>query len=203
MHAAAAAGSFSAQREIEEEADRLMKESAVPRRGTQPVMEPVTKPTNPKDIVGSDKLPLHLVPDTMMVMASIAFLNGGLKYGRSNWRNAGVRASIYKDAAMRHIMAWFEGEEVDEEGVPHLSSALACLGIIVDARAAGKLNDDRNFAGGYRRLATELTPHVARLKALHAGRDPKHYTIQDSRLDDELRQETFAPLDTLGLEGAR
>ena len=43
----------------------------------------------------------------------------------------------------------------------------------VDARAAGKLNDDRMVAGGYRKLVDALTPHVKRLK----DRSPLHYTI--------------------------
>ena len=132
-------------------------------------------PENPKDIVGSDKLPLHLWPTTASAMGCIALLNGALKYGRSNWRHTGVRSSVYVDACQRHLAAWFEGEEADEEGVPHLSAALACLAIIVDCQAAGKLKDDRQFPGGHRKLIDSLTPHVKRLKALHGGKSPKHY----------------------------
>jgi hypothetical protein len=139
------------------------------------------KPSNPKDMIGSDKLPLHLWPATATAMGCIGFLNGLLKYGRANFRVHGIRASIYIDAAKRHLDAWFEGEECDpDDGVPHLSAALACIGIVVDALAAGKLNDDRNVRGGYRKLVGELTPHVARLKKLHEGKDPKHYTIADN-----------------------
>ena len=137
-----------------------------------------SKPTNPKDLIGSDKVPLHLWPTTATALGSIAMLNGALKYGRSNFRACGVRASIYYDAARRHLDAWFEGEECDpEDGVPHLSAALACLAIIVDALAAGKLRDDRMMKGGYRRLMDQLTPQVKRLKDLHKGRNPTHYTI--------------------------
>lgn len=135
---------------------------------------------NPKDIVGSGKLPLHLWPTTATAMGCIALLNGALKYGRSNWREVGVKASIYVDACQRHLMAWFEGEHADEEGVPHLSSALACLAILVDCEAAGLLKDDRQVEGGHRELIDALTPHVARLRQLHAGKSPKHYTIEDS-----------------------
>ncbi len=138
------------------------------------------KPTNPKDAIGSDKLPLHLWPATATVLGTLGLLDGALKYGRSNWRHAGVRATIYTDAAERHIRAWLEGEDVDpDSGVPHIGHALACLAIVADAQAAGKLIDDRNTPGGYRAAVTAATPHVARLKALHADRNPKHYTIQD------------------------
>lgn len=140
-----------------------------------------TKPTNPKDLIGSGKLPLHLWPETATALGCLGLLDGMLKYGRSNFRAIGVRASIYYDAARRHMNAWFEGEEFDpDSGLPHLAHALACLAILADAQAAGKLNDDRMVAGGYRKLVTELTPHVARLKALHADKSPKHYTIADS-----------------------
>jgi len=136
---------------------------------------------NPKDTVGGSKLPLHLWPTTATAMGSIALLNGALKYGRGNWREVGIRASIYVDACQRHLAAWFEGAECDEEGVPHLSSALACLAILVDAEAAGKLRDDRNYPGGYRETVEALTPIVAQLRARHADKSPHHYTIDDDR----------------------
>ncbi|CAM3214633.1 dATP/dGTP diphosphohydrolase domain-containing protein [Pseudomonas fluorescens] len=136
------------------------------------------KPSNPKDLIGSGKLPLHLWPVTATALGSLGLLDGMLKYGRSNFRAVGIRASIYYDAASRHLNAWFEGEAVDpDSGLPHLAHALACLAIIVDAEAAGKLNDDRMHPGGYRGLINSLTPHVARLKALHEDKNPTHYTI--------------------------
>ena len=139
------------------------------------------KPTNPKDAIGSNKLPLHLWPETATALGSLGLLDGALKYGRSNFRAIGIRASIYVDACQRHLKAWFEGEDCDpDSGLPHLAHALACLAILVDAMAAGNMTDDRQFPAGYREWIDELTPHVSRLKALHSGKDPKHYTIKDA-----------------------
>lgn len=145
------------------------------------VQSPVFDPNceNPKDRIGSGKLPLHLWPTTATATGCVAMLNGALKYGRANWRRVPVKASIYVDACHRHIAAWFEGHETDEEGVPHLSSALACLAIIVDAQAAGMLIDDRQVSGGHASLIEALTPHVRRLRERHAGLNPKHWTIND------------------------
>lgn len=141
---------------------------------------PQSKPTNPKDAIGSDKLPIHLWPETATMYGCIGLLEGMLKYGRSNWRETGVRASIYVDALRRHVGAWFEGEDFDpDSGAPHLSHALACLAILVDAQAAGMLNDDRQYPGGHRALVAALTPHVAEMKARHADKNPKHWTIAD------------------------
>ena len=154
-----------------------------------------TKDTNPKDAIGSDKVPLHLWPSTATAVGSIALLNGALKYGRSNWRVAGVRSSIYYDAATRHLNAWFEGEEKDpDDGVDHLGAVLACVAILVDARAAEMLNDDRATPGGYRKAIDFCTSEVPRLKELHKGKAPVHYTLTPS-IGEQLKaklQETIA-----------
>jgi hypothetical protein len=63
----------------------------------------VTKPTNPKDAIGTEKLPMHLIPGSAKATMALAFLEGALKYGKYNWRVAGVRASIYLDAMERHL----------------------------------------------------------------------------------------------------
>lgn len=169
----------AAEAEPAEDADWILRGAAELAEAASPRAR-IPDALNPKDVIGSDKLPLHLWPTTATALGSVALLNGALKYGRANWRAADVRASIYVDACQRHLAAWFEGEEDDEEGVPHLGSALACLAILADAKAAGSLHDDRQFPGGYRRLADALTPLVAQLRARHADREPpKDWTIQD------------------------
>ena len=145
-----------------------------------PFLDDTSKATNPKDAVGSSKLPLHLWPPTATVYGSLGLLDGMLKYGRLNWREAGVRYTIYHDAVSRHLNAAFEGEWIDpDSGLPHLSHALACLAIIVDAHEAGKLVDDRQYnGGGYRALVEATTPHVERLKEKYSDRHPQHYDIR-------------------------
>jgi len=138
------------------------------------------KNPNPKDSIGSSKIPMHLWPEAATVLGSLALLDGALKYGRSNFRASPVRASVYYDAAKRHLNAWFEGRSCDpDSGLPDLAHALACLAILVDAEAACTLIDDRMVSGGYLTLLEGMTPHVKRLQELHADKTPKHYTIAD------------------------
>jgi len=138
------------------------------------------KQTNPKDAIGCNKLPLHLWPETATAMGCVALLEGACKYGRSNFRPMGVRASIYYDACRRHLNAWFEGENLDpDSGVNHLGHALACLAVLVDAEVAGVLNDDRMYPVNYRPFIDDLTKHVGRIKSRYADRNVKHWTIQD------------------------
>lgn len=151
---------------------------------------------NPKDKIGRSKLPFHLWPETATALGCIALLDGELKYGRNNFRAVGVSASVYVDALRRHIAKWFEGEDTDpDSGLPHLSHALACLAILVDAQAAGKLNDDRQYPGGLFSMIDELTPHVQRLHELHAAKSPPHYTLADAKAADAATDvETFGQL---------
>ena len=102
------------------------------------------KDTNPKDAIGSRKAPTFNIPAEVTGEIGLALLEGSLKYGAYNWRVAGVRASVYLDALNRHLGAWKEGEDTDQEsGVSHLIKAIACLVILRDAQLQFKLNDDR------------------------------------------------------------
>lgn len=137
-----------------------------------------SKPSNPKDLIGSDKTPMGLVPSTAIALMSLAHLEGALKYGASNWREAGVRASIYIDAQARHMAKFLNGEWADPVTlVPHLASANACNNIIMDALACGKLIDDRPKPAPVSELIDSLGSNVRHLRDLFADKDPIHYTI--------------------------
>ncbi|QBE66846.1 dATP/dGTP diphosphohydrolase domain-containing protein [Pseudoduganella lutea] len=139
-----------------------------------------TKPTNPKDAIGSTKLGLDVVPDTLKVYAALAFTEGALKYGSMNWRVAGVRASIYKAALERHLMKYWNGEWADPiTGVPHLASVIACAGIILDANAAGMLTDDRPPSIPLARIVDNLEAEVKHLHELFKDKHPHHHIEAD------------------------
>ena len=103
-----------------------------------------SKPTNPKDAVGISKSPLSVIPSPFLHSLGLAMLEGSLKYGRHNYREAGIRYSVYYDAMMRHMNAWWEGEDIDpESGLPHPVKAAACCAILFDALLQENGNDDR------------------------------------------------------------
>lgn len=153
------------------------------------------KDTNPKDAIAHNKLPLHLWPTTASAMGCLGMLEGLTKYGRCNFRDKGVLASVYVAACKRHLDAWFEGEEAaPDSGVPHLANALSCLAILVDADAAGKLIDDRNFNGtGYRGLVERLTKLVPQIRARFEGHNPRHFTIADNEATSPAGCHTGTP----------
>lgn len=138
------------------------------------------KPTNPKDAIGSAKLPLELVPDTAVAYLATAFLEGALKYGRYNWRAAGVRSSIYAAALRRHEKKWWNGEDADPKTrVHHLASVMACCAILLDADTCGKLTDDRPPKTDMGKLIDALEATSAHLRELFKDHTPKQYTIAD------------------------
>jgi hypothetical protein len=103
-----------------------------------------TKPTNPKDACGVLKAPMSYISAPVLAELGVAMLEGGHKYGKHNYRTVGVRASIYYDAVMRHMMQFWEGEDVDpDSGISHLVKAIASLAVLRDSMIRGNWTDDR------------------------------------------------------------
>lgn len=99
---------------------------------------------NPKTQYGEKKLKMSSTPVMPLQEMGKVFELGAKKYGRYNWRLHAVSATVYYDAALRHLMAWFEGEDTDpESGVSHLAHVMACMAILMDAQKNGKLKDNR------------------------------------------------------------
>lgn len=102
------------------------------------------KDTNPKDAIGITKTPWSTLSAQVLGEVGVAMLEGALKYGRHNYRVAGVRASIYYDAMFRHMGSWWEGEDIDpESGLSHVTKAIAGLMVLRDSMLQGNWVDDR------------------------------------------------------------
>ena len=102
------------------------------------------KDSNPKDAVGIAKAYRSVVPLGVLWELGVAMLEGALKYGRHNYRKAGVRASVYYDATNRHLDDWFEGQDIDPaSGLSHITKAIASLTVLRDAMMNDMWTDDR------------------------------------------------------------
>ncbi len=103
------------------------------------------KDTNPKDAVGIAKVPFSTVSQRVVAEVGLAMMEGALKYGRHNYRVAGVRASVYFDAVVaRHLGAWWEGQDIDpDSGLSHITKAIAGLMVLRDSMLQGNWVDDR------------------------------------------------------------
>lgn len=144
-----------------------------------------SKPTNPKDAIGIRKAPMSVVPALVLAELGVAMLEGSAKYGRFNYRCAGVRASVYYDATMRHLMAWWEGQDTDpDSGLSHITKAIASLVVLRDAMMNDRCTDDRPPS-----VDDEFWPILnglaGKILDRHADKAPRHYTIEDTGLQIE------------------
>ncbi len=130
---------------------------AAPSAGNDPA--PAGLPDgNPKTRFGVAKPPIALIPGPALIHMADAFRDGAKKYGPANWRNDPVTTSTYVNAALRHILAYYDGEtNASDSGVHHLGHAAGCLAILLDAEAQGTLNDDRPTPGRTSELIAEKT----------------------------------------------
>jgi hypothetical protein len=128
-------------------------EGSRPTRAYSKTGAPIERGVDPKERSSLQKVPLHILPPSLLVYAALAFRDGAGKYGAFNWRKTKIVGTIYYAAALRHMLAWWDGEELAvDSGVPHLAHALACLAIIIDAYEGGFLDDDRPPKGPASRL---------------------------------------------------
>jgi hypothetical protein len=89
------------------------------------------------------KLPLHLLPPEMLEAVAEVLDFGASKYAPRNWE-LGMDWSRPYAALLRHMLAWWGGEDKDPEtGLSHLAHAGCCIGFLItyERRNAGR--DDR------------------------------------------------------------
>lgn len=90
-----------------------------------------------------DKPDLSLVPRAAIEGMARAFMVGEKKYGRYNFTR-GMASHRFIAAAMRHIVAWQDGESKDPEtGNHHLWHALASIAMLLECERLGTLEDTR------------------------------------------------------------
>jgi hypothetical protein len=109
---------------------------------------PGKPPTNPKQLYGDKKPPLHLIHMIAQLHEAAALHGGKRKYGENNYLATEVEAMTYVGAILRHLGQWVSGERVDrKELVHHLGAIRACTNILLTAEATGMLIDNRPCVG--------------------------------------------------------
>jgi hypothetical protein len=80
-----------------------------------------------------DKPRLDLLSPAALLLAGQVLSHGAAKYGSDNWRKVPDGQNRYYAAAMRHLLAWKQGERVDQEsGLSHLAHALTCITFLIE-----------------------------------------------------------------------
>lgn len=85
----------------------------------------------------AEKDPWHLLPwlGARAVVRVLAF--GARKYSPGGWRKVENARDRYYSAAIRHLVAWYQGERNDpESSESHLAHACACVLFLLEIEVA-------------------------------------------------------------------
>lgn len=84
-----------------------------------------------------------LIPPEALEAYAAVLTFGAKKYADRNWET-GMRWGRCFGAAMRHLWAWWRGEDRDPEtGLSHLAHAMFCIGALLTYEITHREHDDR------------------------------------------------------------
>jgi hypothetical protein len=84
-----------------------------------------------------------LLPGDAILSVADVLTYGANKYTARNWES-GMDWGRLSGAAQRHLLAWQNGNDTDDEsGLPHLAHAICCLLFLLAYSIRGKGRDDR------------------------------------------------------------
>lgn len=139
---------------------------------------------DPKLAAGSIKASLDNVSIVAQYYEAAVMATGTKKYGAYNWCDNRMKASTYYNAMLRHLYAWWIGEDIDpESGLPHIAHLRSCTGIILDQQEAGRLVDDR---------PKNLAPTAPAVKViLDTGKDTSIHALSPGALARRDRKKKY------------
>lgn len=115
-----------------------------PRKGIE-IATAWTPSKNNKDAAAEGKPTTHCVPSIAVLALGAAMADGESKYGKFNWRDSNVTASVFYNAMMRHLLDWNQGEDfATDSGIHHLAHLMAGCAIILDAISNDVFVDNRS-----------------------------------------------------------
>lgn len=89
------------------------------------------------------KLRMDLIPVYPLRQWAEVLTFGAEKYEDRNWEKDIAWSRVYA-AAQRHLLAFWDGEDKDEEShLPHLAHAMCCLSFLLEYSKTYKEGDDR------------------------------------------------------------
>lgn len=99
------------------------------------------------------KVRLELIPPEFLAATGRGLTYGANKYAAGNWaEGSGLPHSRLYGALLRHLNAYWSGEDIDaESGNCHLDHAACMLAFLIAGRERGHGEDDRKAVGAAKR----------------------------------------------------
>jgi hypothetical protein len=99
------------------------------------------------------KAPIHLIPPSILLHLAEVYAYGARKYAPRNWEK-GMDWSRMYDSAMRHLLAFWEGQDLDDEsGLPHIAHAMWNVAGLVYYSDLYRDRDDRPHRRDYEEVS--------------------------------------------------
>lgn len=110
------------------------------------------------------KPPLGLLPREFLEETAGVLAFGANKYSANRWRQ-GMEWQRLLDAALRHVNAFNDGEDLDpESGLSHLAHASCCMAFLITYQAKGHGDDNR-----YKEPKVKTVYNTAKYKDINNG----------------------------------
>jgi hypothetical protein len=91
----------------------------------------------------SEKIKYDLIPPSTLHALAVVLTFGARKYAPRNWEKGLAWGRVF-GALMRHLWAWWQGENADREtGYSHLWHAQCCLSFLIEYEVTHPELDDR------------------------------------------------------------
>lgn len=91
----------------------------------------------------AEKIRMELLPPELLEATAVVLTFGAKKYEDRNWEK-GMKWGRVFGALMRHLWAWWRGEESDPEtGYSHLWHAACCIAFLISYESRQIGEDDR------------------------------------------------------------
>jgi len=145
----------------------------------------------------SEKPKLHLLPPKAVLEVGKVLTFGAEKYDPENWKKVPDLQNRYTSAALRHIFAHMDNEELDEEtGLSHLAHAMCCLLFKLEIELEQKNKEERPRESSGLEYSSRYTVDVSNVSG------GKTYNQKGSLRNSEYKlQYNSIDLNTGGLPG--
>jgi hypothetical protein len=134
------------------------------------------------------KTRFDLVPVGALTEIAEVLTFGAEKYGAHNW-SRGTGWSRYFGALLRHLYAWWGGEDRDPEtGASHLAHAGCCLLFLLEYQRQGWGSDDRHSGpdgSGFRKDDGQGGAPVPTARWVDASATQRCAPVHDGRIHDD------------------
>ena len=127
-----------------------------------------------------DLVPLQALEEVVYVL-----MFGAKKNGDHNWKKGMAWSRMYA-AALRHLFAFWRGEDTDEDtGYLHLAHAACCILFLLSYQQTATGSDDRPVIRGKHEKAGQATAEASSIYARSTG-SASHDSIPHANLGVDL-----------------